>query len=62
MVQRYGKEYWFGFSLRLPDGYTLGTEKPQEEIHFQMHGEPNHALHEAWRESHRSLLHDHWIH
>jgi hypothetical protein len=44
-----GKEFWFGFSLRLPDPYTLGTVNPQEEIHFQMHGSPNHKLHELWR-------------
>ncbi len=46
---QYGTDYWFGFSLRLPDGYTLGKVNPQEEIHFQMHGSPNRDLHEAWR-------------
>ena len=46
---QYGTDYWFGFSLRLPDAYTLGKINPQEEIHFQMHGSPNRQLHEAWR-------------
>jgi hypothetical protein len=45
----YGNEYWFGFSLRLPDNYTLGVQNPQEEIHFQMHGAPNHKLNEQYR-------------
>ena len=45
----YGREWWFGFSLQLPPRYTLGRTNPQEEIHFQMHAEPNHALREIWR-------------
>lgn len=42
---QYGTDYWFGFSLRLPDAYTLGKVNPQEEIHFQMHGNSLPAAH-----------------
>eukprot|EP00935_MAST-01C_sp_MAST-1C-sp1_P000853 g853.t1 len=45
----YGRDFWFGFSLRMPANYTLGQVNPQEEIHFQVHGSPNHALKEVYR-------------
>ena len=52
----YGEEFWFGFSLRLPDAYSLGTcgaalagHCNLDEIHFQVHGSPNRDLHEPSR-------------
>ena len=44
----YGQDYWFGFSFRLPDGFSLGTQNPQDQIHFQMHGSRNRG--EAYRD------------
>lgn len=52
----YGHEWWFGFSLRLPDAYSLGkcrstlvTHCNLDEIHFQIHGSPNKDLDEPSR-------------
>ena len=44
----YGQDYWFGFSFRLPEGFSLGTKNPQDQIHFQMHGSRNRG--EAYRD------------